>query len=237
MLLLQATIGIVNDIADAPADRVAKPVKPIPAGLVRAGPARRLALACGAMGLAVAALSGPPALLVATAGLGAGLAYDIRLKGTAWSWLPYAVGIPLLPLFAWLGAGAAISLPLLLLLPVAAEAGAELSIANALADLERDLATGVTTVVTRVGRAGAGRLAALHGSLVAGGAWISLLAFGGTGPGLVVASAGAATMAAGIAAGLGRSRQARQAGWEVQAVGIAILAAGWALALSAAGRL
>ena len=32
-----------------------------------------------------------------------GLAYDLRLKGTAWSWLPFAVGIPILPVYRLAG--------------------------------------------------------------------------------------------------------------------------------------
>ena len=36
--------------------------------------------------------------------LGVGLLYDLRLRGTALSWFPFAVGIPLLPVYAWLGA-------------------------------------------------------------------------------------------------------------------------------------
>ncbi len=38
------------------------------------------------------------------AGTATGYAYDLRLKATAWAWLPFAVGLPLLPVYAWVGA-------------------------------------------------------------------------------------------------------------------------------------
>ena len=105
MTLLQLGIGTVNDIVDAPLDAGRKAGKPIPAGLVaRVG---------GAVGLAVVAfgsgsLSRPPSSLatgvLAVVVIAIGLAYDLRLKGTAWSWLPFAVGIPILPVFGWVGA-------------------------------------------------------------------------------------------------------------------------------------
>lgn len=224
-------------MADSRADRCARPGRPIPAGLLTAGTARRVALVAGTLGLGLAAVSGPVALVVAAAGLAAGLAYDVRLKGTAWSWVPYAVGIPLLPLFAWVGAGAGMPAPLLVLLHIAAIAGAELVIANALADLERDREAGVTTVATRLGRLRAGRLAGLHALVVAGGTWASLLELGAEGPGLVLAAGATASLATGVALGWSGGARAREVGWELQAVAIGALAVGWALALVDAGRL
>ena len=54
--------------------------------------------------LLLATPSGPGLLLVAGFGLAVGYAYDLVAKGTAWSWLPFALGLPLLPLFGWYGA-------------------------------------------------------------------------------------------------------------------------------------
>ena len=82
MLLLFA-IGATNDLVDAPADRRAAPAKPIPAGLVTPGAARRVALAAGAGGLLLAAAGGPAGLLVAAAGLAVGLLYDQLALGNA----------------------------------------------------------------------------------------------------------------------------------------------------------
>ena len=74
--------------------------------------------------------------------LAIGYGYDLAFKGTAWSWVPFAVGIPLLPVFGWLGAAGSLPSSFAVLLPVAVVAGTGLAIANARADLERDAAAG-----------------------------------------------------------------------------------------------
>src|SRR4051794_21044385 len=53
MTALQVSIGTVNDIVDAPHDRVAKPGKPIPAGVVSVRLAQTLALVSAGAGLAL----------------------------------------------------------------------------------------------------------------------------------------------------------------------------------------
>ena len=78
-----------------------------------------------------------------------GLAYDLRLKGTAWSWLPFAIGIPILPVFGWVGATGSLPPAFVVLVPAAVAAGAALAIGNALVDVERDRAAGAS-----VGRGG-----------------------------------------------------------------------------------
>ncbi|HEY7591084.1 MAG TPA: UbiA family prenyltransferase, partial [Candidatus Limnocylindrales bacterium] len=163
MLLLQASIGVVNDIVDAPRDAVSKPAKPIPAGLVPPVLAALVGAVAAALGLALSAASGPPTVLVGVLVLGIGYAYDLWLKGTASSWLPFAVGIPLLPVYAWLGAAGSVPPAFTFLLPAAVLAGAALAIANALADAEADRAAGVPSVALALGAARAWRVhAALH---------------------------------------------------------------------------
>src|SRR6185437_14558286 len=66
-------------------------------------------------------------------------------------WLPFAIGIPLLPVFGWLGATGGLPSSFTILLPVAIIAGAALAVANARADVERDAAAGVESVATRLG--------------------------------------------------------------------------------------
>lgn len=167
MLLLQFAIGATNDLADAPADRRAAPAKPIPAGLVTPRAARLVALAAGPVGLLLVATGGPASLVVAAAGLAVGLLHDRRLKGTAWSWLPYALGIPLLVTFGWAGAG--LPLPgLLVLLAPLADHGRCPARARQRARRRGARPGGRCdeTVATRLGRAGASRLVALHAVLV-----------------------------------------------------------------------
>ena len=104
MTALQVSIGTLNDLVDAPRDAGHKPGKPIPAGLVTPGIARAV--------MVIARHAGAPAGRPVRPGdprlwpvviLAIGYGYDLVAKGTAWSWLPFAVGIPLLPVFGWLG--------------------------------------------------------------------------------------------------------------------------------------
>jgi 4-hydroxybenzoate polyprenyltransferase len=237
MLLLQFGIGAANDWADAPADALARPDKPIPARLVPRRLAAWIATVVAGTGLVLAGVAGVAALLVAGAGLLAGLAYDLRLKGTRWSWVPYAIGIPLLPLFGWVGATNAVPPAFAVLLPVAMVAGAALAVANALADLERDKQAGVETVATALGIVVARRVGALLQLAVAVAALGTALVVGGDPAGIAVGALGAGIAAIGVGLGWRSGRRSRQRAWEVQAVGLAVLAAGWVAALAAAGRL
>src|SRR5512134_4088591 len=124
MTALQFGIGAVNDLVDAPADTGRKPGKPIPAGLVSTGEARTVALLAFAAGIGLVAPSGAAAVGLAGIVIAVGLAYDLRLKGTAWSWLPFAVGIPILPVYGWLGAAGTLPAAFAVLLPAAVAAGA-----------------------------------------------------------------------------------------------------------------
>ncbi len=237
MLLLQMGIGAANDWADAPADGTAQPAKPIPSGMVRGAIAARIALGAAAAGLVLAALAGPAPLAVAAAGLSVGLAYDLRLKGTSWSWVPYAVGIPLLPVFAWVGATGSLPAPFAVLVPIAMLAGAALAVANALADLERDRSAGTETVATSLGLDRARRIGAALQGLVVAAALGSAVAFGGDAAWVALAAGGSAIVLAGLAIGWSGRPAVRRLSWEVQAVGVGVVAGGWIGALAAAGRL
>ncbi len=142
MLAIQFSIGAVNDLVDAPADARAGRSKPLVDGRVPARLAMGVAALAGPAGLVLAALAGPATALVALLGYGIGLAYDLRLKATPWSWLPYATGIPLLPVFAWIGATGELPFPILVLAGLGVLGGGALAIANALADAGRDAASG-----------------------------------------------------------------------------------------------
>ena|SRR5437870_516967 len=79
-LATQFAISLLNDYWDLPLDRLTRPDKPLPAGLMAAGRVRALGWAVGALALLLALPLGPRVLACAAAGLGAGLAYDARLK-------------------------------------------------------------------------------------------------------------------------------------------------------------
>jgi 4-hydroxybenzoate polyprenyltransferase len=234
MLLIQFSIGTFNDLLDAPADAIVGRSKPLVDGRVTARIALRVGVVCGLAGLLLAGFAGAATALVACVGYGIGLAYDMRLKASPWSWLPYAAGIPLLPVFAWVGATGDLPGPILVLAGLGALGGTSLAIANSLADAERDALSRTRTVATALGRDRAIRLGGLLGLAVGAVATTSAIALAGWIPGTGVTAAGAATLVAGLALGFaGRLQRA----WEVQAIGLAILAAGWVASLAAAGLL
>jgi 4-hydroxybenzoate polyprenyltransferase len=237
MFCLQASIGSVNDLVDLERDRDRKPGKPLPCGQVSIRSARLIAGAGLVVGLLLSLAGGPPVLAFALLGVGTGYAYDLRLKASAWSWLPFAVGLPLLPIYAWLGATGTIPAAFLLLVPLAVVAGAALALANELADDERDRAAGLRTAVGALGRELAWRLGAVLQVLVAGIAAGSLLVNGAPALALATADGSAAVIMIGLA--LGRSRRAgtRERGWEIQAIGLGGLALAWLGGLTSRGLL
>jgi 4-hydroxybenzoate polyprenyltransferase len=234
MLAIQFSIGTFNDLIDAPADAIAGRSKPLVDGRVSLRPALGVGVLCGLAGLVLAGTAGLATGLIACAGYGIGLAYDVRLKASPWSWLPYAAGIPLLPVFAWVGATGNLPGPILALAGLGVLGGMSLAIANSLADAARDTTSRTRTVATALGHARAIRLGAMLDLAVGTVATTSAIALAGWVPATWVTVAGAATLAAGMAAGFGGLLQRA---WEVQAIGLAILAAGWVASLAAAGLL
>ena len=236
MVALQASIGTLNDLLDAGHDAGRQPPKPIPGGLVRPGEARAVWVGSAVLGLLLVVPSGGLTLIVAVIGLLDGYAYDRFAKGTEWSWLPFAVGIPLVPVFGWVGTGAPLPAPFAILVPCAMLAGAALAIANASADLERDVVSGTASVAVRLGLQ---RAWLVHvGLLTVAIVTMAATLFAAT-PGLgslVIAALGAAVVIAGAALGatagsrLATARQ-RELGWEVEAVGMGILATAWLVGL------
>jgi 4-hydroxybenzoate polyprenyltransferase len=227
MLGLQAAIGALNDAVDAPRDAGLKQGKPIPAGLVTRREAVLVAAAAALAGLALTVPSGAGPLVVALAILAVGGLYDLALKGTAWSWLPFAVGIPLLPVFAWLGAGSPLPAAFRLLIPAGALAGAALAIGNAMVDVERDRAAGITSIAARLGRVSARRtMALLYATVLVAALASSPVA---TAPALAIAvvAVAAVVIAAGVVLAGAASPAARERGWQLQVIAVAVLAAGW----------
>jgi 4-hydroxybenzoate polyprenyltransferase len=246
MFVLQASIGAVNDLVDAPLDALQKPAKPIPARLVSRPVARVWAGATGVLGLALAAPSGPATVAVAALGAGLGYAYDLGLSRTTLSWLPLTVALPLLPVFAWLGATGTVPPALGTLVPAALLAGSGLALGNGLVDIDRDAAVGKSTVAVRIGR---NRAWAVHAAALLGAVAFALLLAPNVPAGLPGASvsgssgalamdmvriaramgipAGSAAIALGIALLAARRANVRERGWELEALGTAALALGW----------
>jgi 4-hydroxybenzoate polyprenyltransferase len=236
MVALQASIGALNDVVDAASDAGRKPGKPIPAGDVPADLGRAVMVLGASLGLVLAAPSGPGQIAIAGLVLAIGYAYDLRAKGTAWSWMPFAVGIPLLPVFAWFGATGTIPDAFGLLLPAGVAAGAALAIANALVDVERDRAAGLLSVARGLGEDRAwlvqAFLLAVVVAVALGSAWLdgTSLAF------LALALVAGAVIVIGLAIGHGpgASPARRERAWEMEAVGVALLAAAWLAGIAGA---
>ena len=145
----QLTIGWSNDLVDRQRDVAAgRSDKPLATGEVGVAAVR---IACGVALVVCVALSlalGPAAGLVHLACVGSGWAYNLGLKATVWSWVPYAVtfgGLTVVVALAddsappwWWPVGAA-------LLGVGAH------LLNVLPDLDDDAATGVRGLPHRLG--------------------------------------------------------------------------------------
>lgn len=234
MTALQASIGALNDLVDAPTDAGVKSGKPIPRGLVSARFAARVVVVAALAGLALAIGSGWSLVAIAAVGLAIGYSYDLVAKGTAWSWLPFAIGIPLLPLFGWLGAAGRVPSWFVALLPMAILVGGAIAIANARADLERDEAAGIGSVAVRLGlsRSWWVGTTCLSVALVVAIGW--LIATGDLAwPGIGVVVAGSVVALSGSWIAREASPATRERGWQALALGMAIVAVGWVSSVAA----
>ncbi len=226
MTALQVSIGALNDIVDAPTDAVGNPAKPIPTGL-SLSIAWAVTIGGAGIGLALVAAIGFAVTMVAAAGLAVGYAYDLRFKGTIWSWVPFAVGIPLVPVFGWLGGAGRLPDAFAVLVPMAVLAGAGIAVANARADLDRDRAAGVDSVAARLGDR---RAWAVNAALLAVVIAIALGSMWGRSASTVelAAAIGAgAVIGLGMIAGSRSGSRGRPFAWEIEAIGLGLLGAAW----------
>lgn len=231
MTTLQFAIGALNDIVDAPADAGRVRPKPIPGGFVTVRAARVVAVVAALAGLALAAIVDQRLVLVGLVVLAIGAAYDLAAKGTPWSWLPFAVGIPILPVYGWFGATGSLPASFAVLILMAVLAGAALAIANARGDLEADRASGTESVATRLGadRAWAVGVVLMVAAIAIGLAFIGRQ--GWTVASGVLVTTGIVVIAVALVLGRG-DRTARRRAWELQAIGAAIAATGWVSAIA-----
>jgi 4-hydroxybenzoate polyprenyltransferase len=156
----QLSIGWSNDLIDADRDaRVGRSDKPVATGeLPRAVVRRALAVVlavCAVASLAVGLLSGLVHLVLA---VGSGWAYNLGLKRTALSFVPYAVAFGALPVLVWLAADPA-RLPPAWMVGAGSLLGVGAHLLNVLPDLADDAATGVRGLPHRLGARTSGLLA------------------------------------------------------------------------------
>ena len=222
MLGVHTSIGALNDLLDRRTD-LGRAEKPLATGEVSERTARTVIATGAAIGLGAASMLGALSLQIAALGATLGYLYDVGLKRTWASLLPFACGVALIPLFAWSAAGHEPPLHILLLSVAAIPGGSALALQNALADFSLDAAAGTRGVVVRIGERSA-RVAAAALHLVA---WLIV---GGSGAAPLPAQLmGAALLVTGLALGWGSTPQTRRRGWEISALGLACCTFGLAL--------
>jgi 4-hydroxybenzoate polyprenyltransferase len=164
----QLCVGWVNDLVDRDLDRtVGRRDKPLATGALTSPTVVRAAIAAAAACIPLSLALGTAAGLCHLVAVAAALAYNLGLKRTVWSWVPYAVAFGLLPVVVWLVAPTD-GLPPSWLVAAVALLGVGAHGANVLPDYDRDRATGVFGLpqrldmpILRLGTAGI-----LFGSLV-----------------------------------------------------------------------
>lgn len=156
----QLSIGWSNDLVDARRDRaVGRADKPLATGALSESvvlPAVVVALVgCVALSLLCGVRSGLTHLVL---GVGSGWAYNLGLKRTRWSWVPYAVAFGSLPAVVSLAVRPA-HLPPYWLMLAGTLLGVGAHLVNALPDLADDAATGVRGLPHVLGRVVSTRVA------------------------------------------------------------------------------
>jgi 4-hydroxybenzoate polyprenyltransferase len=228
MLGFQFSIGALNDVVDVEADRAWKPRKPIPGGLIPIESAVAIVVLGAIVGLGISASFGISVLILGAAGYACGVAYDLLMRRMGLGWLCFAVALPLLLAWTWLAAAGTLppGWPVLLLL--AALAGPALHLANSLVDVESDARSGRTSLATRLGPRSARVALAILMAIILVLTWATLASVATpSGLALAVAAVATATTALGVGLSWQESRRAREAGWLLQASGLAAVAAAW----------
>ena len=147
----QFSVGWANDLLDRERDvAAARRDKPVAQGLVSVGAVRTACVVALLLAVPLSFVNGWRSALAHLIFMASGWAYDLGLKATRWSFVPYAVGFGALPAVATL---ALPSHPLPPAWGVAAGAllGVGAHVANALPDIDEDRAAGVLGMPQRLG--------------------------------------------------------------------------------------
>ena len=150
ILFGQFSVGLGNDWLDAERDmQSGREDKPIALGLISRRLAFSAAVATGVLGLALTGFLSLPATLAHAVFISSGWSYNLWLKRTALSILPWVLGFGVLPLVATLSLARQELAPLWMI-AAAALLGVAAHFANALPDLDADRATGVVGLPHRL---------------------------------------------------------------------------------------
>jgi 4-hydroxybenzoate polyprenyltransferase len=155
----QLSVGWCNDRVDAARDVAGgRQDKPLVSGTVGTRTAAVAAVCALALCVPLSLANGVPAGLAHLAGVAAAWGYNLGVKGTLLSWLPYAVGFGLLPAFVTLGLPGR-PWPPAWAVAAGALLGVGAHVTNVLPDIDADLASGVRGLPQRLGHRRARALA------------------------------------------------------------------------------
>ena len=177
VLVVQAILGLVNDIVDRDRDAAAAvPGKPVAEGRLPVGNASFVATCLAIVAIPLSLENGTAAAVALLGVLVAGIASNLWLRRTVVSWLPWAVGFGLFPAFlsygGW-GAGVHGAPPTWALTVLVGLLGIGVHFLTSLPHLVADNKTGVRHLPLRIAlRTGAPRL------LLVSGAFTGLVALG-----------------------------------------------------------
>ncbi|TVR26217.1 MAG: hypothetical protein EA387_02710 [Nitriliruptor sp.] len=216
----QLTIGWGNDLLDVERDRqVGRSDKPLAGGELAPEVVRRWLIGAAAACVVLSLLAGWRSGVMHLFLVAVGHLYNLVVKSTPWSWLPYAVAFGMLPAVVSL-ADSPPGGPPLWMVGAAATLGVAAHFLNTLRDLEDDAATGVRGLPHRLGATRSRRIATV--SLVLASA-VTVLGPAGAPPGW----AGMVLIVVGMLAGValfGTGRAPFAAAVTIALVNVALLA-------------
>lgn len=194
--LSQAAISIYNDVCDVDVDRVARPSRALPRGFMSLGTATTVALLAASAAVLIALAAGVVSALMVAVGTASGLLYSSVFKRTAWSWVPFAIAFPLLPVWVFVATGhvpASVWTVFAIGIPLAVA----IHLADSLPDLETDVAAGMTGLACVLGRRAASRACVLLACAAAAAAAalapltdVPIIALGGSGAAILLIALG-----------------------------------------------
>lgn len=224
MLGVHTSIGAMNDLLDQTSD-AGREEKPLVGGSVSPREARVMVVVAATAGLAAASALSSTSLAIAAAGATLGYLYNAGIKRTPISFLPFALGVALIPVFAWSAAGAQLPAAIATLCLIALPGGSALALQNALADRELDQSVGANGAVVRLGH----RRTILMIALLHGITYLLILVSAPVTASPVLLTAGGLLLGLGVTLSTRVPRALRQRGWEVSALALACCAIAIAL--------
>jgi 4-hydroxybenzoate polyprenyltransferase len=219
MLGIHASIGAMNDLLDQERDK-GRSEKPLVGGNVSPQEARVMVIIAATAGFAAASALSSMSVSIAAAGATLGYLYNAGIKRTPISFLPFALGVALIPACAWSAAGVPLPAAIATLCLIALPGGSALALQNALADRELDKSVGANGAVVRLGH----RRTILLIALLHGFTYFLLLVSAPVTASPVLLAVGGLLLVAGVTLSTRLPRALRQRGWEVSALALACCA-------------